>query len=484
MLAQITKTLEKECHLTKNERVLVGVSGGPDSVCLLDVLIHLGYPVFIAHLNHGLRPEAQSEADQVAELARRYQAPFLYTEVDAGRFAREKSLSIEEAARELRYRFLFQQALEHRANAVAVGHNADDQVETVLMHLLRGAGLSGLTGMAYRSLPNPWSDQIALIRPLLGIWREQIQAYNHKHDLKTVLDRSNLDTRFYRNRLRHKLIPYLEGYNPGIRPILWRTADVLRHDAAALQHLVDSTWQATFQERGEDYVRFERNPLLQQPTGVQRRVMRRAIGLLRPGLRDIDFHAVERAVNFLTSPTRSAQIDLVSGLRMISEGGKLWLADWQADLPHNDWPQMPTERLSLPVPGLASLSTGWRLRAVWMDLPENTSEVLANIFENQDLFQAWLNPEVLDIPLTVRTRHPGDRFKPLGLQGHSVKLAEFMINAKLPVRARQKWPIVVSGEEIAWVPGMQLGHPFRLDVSARRAVHLHLYKTDFYANKS
>ncbi|MEJ2707084.1 MAG: tRNA lysidine(34) synthetase TilS [Anaerolineales bacterium] len=479
MLAQIAKTLEEECRLTKNERVLVGVSGGPDSVCLLDVLIHLNYPVFIAHLNHGLRPEAQSEADQVAELARRYQVPFLYTEVDAGRLAREKNLSIEEAARELRYSFLFQQAQEQHACAVAVGHNADDQVETVLMHLLRGAGLSGLTGMAYRSLPNPWSDHIALIRPLLGIWREQIQAYNQENDLKAVLDRSNLDTRFYRNRLRHELIPYLEGYNPGIRPILWRTADVLRHDAAALQRLVDSAWQASFKEEGAGYVLFKREALLQQHTGVQRRVMRRAISLLRPGLRDIDFHAVERAVNFLNSPNRSAQIDLISGLRMISEGEKLWLANWQADLPHNDWPQMPTDHLSLSVPGVAALRGDWRLQADWLDLTGNTSEALAKIFKNPDPFQAWLNPKSLNLPLTVRTRQPGDRLNPLGLQGHSIKLAEFMINAKLPVRARQKWPIVVSGEEIAWVPGMQIGHPFRLDTEARRAVHLHLYKTDF-----
>jgi tRNA(Ile)-lysidine synthase len=479
MLDQIAKTLEKDCRLTKNEHVLVGVSGGPDSVCLLDMLIHLGYPVFIAHLNHGLRSEAQSEADQVAELARRYQAPFLYDEVDAGRFAREKSLSIEEAARELRYRFLFQHAQEQHAGAVAVGHNADDQVETVLMHLLRGAGLSGLTGMAYRSLPNPWSDHIALIRPLLGIWREQIQAYNHEHDLQTALDRSNLDTRFYRNRLRHELIPYLEGYNPGIRPILWRTADVLRHDAVALQRLMDSAWQACFKERGAGYVLFKREALLQQPKGVQRQVMRRAIGLLRPGLRDIDFHAVERAVNFLTSPTRSAQIDLVSGLRMILEGEMLWLADWQADLPCNDWPQMPTDSLTLPVPGVAALSGGWRLQADWLDITEKTGASLAKIFKNPDPFQAWLNSKSLNLPLNVRTRQPGDRFKPLGLQGHSVKLAEFMINAKLPARARQKWPIVISGEEIAWVPGMQLGHPFRLDASTRRAVHLHLYKTDF-----
>jgi tRNA(Ile)-lysidine synthetase-like protein len=140
---------------------------------------------------------------------------------------------------------------------------------------------------------------------------------------------------------------------------------------------------------------------------------------------------------------------------------------------------MPTDHLSLSVPGVAALRGDWRLQADWLDLTGNTSEALAKIFKNPDPFQAWLNPKSLNLPLTVRTRQPGDRLNPLGLQGHSIKLAEFMINAKLPVRARQKWPIVVSGEEIAWVPGMQIGHPFRLDTEARRAVHLHLYKTDF-----
>jgi len=478
MLTQIAESLEEKCHLRKGERLVVGVSGGPDSVCLLDVLIHLDYAVIIAHLNHGLRPEAKAEAAQVAELASLYQAPFLYAELDAARYSKEQGLSIEEAGRELRYRFLFQAAQDHDASAVAVGHNADDQVETVLMHLLRGAGLSGLTGMAYHSLPNPWSDRIPLIRPLLSIWREQIQAYNQEHDLKTILDPSNLDTRLYRNRLRHELIPYLEEYNPGIRPILWRTADILRQDAGALQSLVDSAWQACFLERGEGYVTFEREALLQQPSGVQRRIIRRAIGSLRPGLRDIDFHAIQRAVNFILSPTRSAQIDLISGLRMMLEDEKLWLADWQADLPHSDWPQLPTDRLRLPVPGMVALSSAWRLRAEQVDFPDKAGQPPAEILMNPDPFQAWLDPEALDLPLTIRTRLPGDRFEPLGLQGHSVKLADFMINAKLPARARRHWPIVVSGGKIAWIPGMQLDRSFRLKTGARRAVHLRLFKTD------
>jgi tRNA(Ile)-lysidine synthase len=478
MLVRVAESLKEKCHIDAGARLVVGVSGGPDSACLLDVLVHLDYNVMIAHLNHGLRPEAKAEADQVAELASLYQAPFLYTELDAGRYSKEQGLSIEEAARELRYRFLFQNAQDHDASAVAVGHNADDQVETVLMHLLRGAGLSGLTGMAYHSLPNPWSNRIPLIRPLLGIWREQIQAYNQEHNLKTIQDPSNLDTRLYRNRLRHELIPYLEEYNPGIRPVLWRTTDVLRQDAAVLQQLVDSAWEACFVEKGERYVTFKRESLQQQLTGIQRRLIRRAIGLLRPGLRDIDFHAVERAVDFIDSPPRSAQIDLISGLRMMLEGEKLWLAEWQADLPFNDWPQMPEERLHLPVPGVASLLAGWQLRAEQVDFPGNLDQPPVEIFENPNPFQAWLDPQALALPLTIRTRLPGDRFQPLGLQGHSVKLAEFMINVKLPARARRKWPLVVSGGEIAWIPGLQLGHPFRLKAGARRAVHLYLFKAD------
>ena len=235
MLDRFPTTLQSECHLEQDLLLLVGVSGGPDSLCLLDVLRRLDYRLVVAHLDHGLRPESADEALAVQRLAESLGAACVVERQDVSAFAEMHGISLEEAARSVRYRFLFEQARLYEAQAVAVGHTADDQVETVLMHLLRGAGLSGLRGMAYRSLPNTWSQDIPLVRPLLGTWREEVLAYCHANALQPHLDSSNLDIRFYRNRLRHDLIPYLKNYNPRVHEVLWRTARVLSDDYAVLE---------------------------------------------------------------------------------------------------------------------------------------------------------------------------------------------------------------------------------------------------------
>ena len=168
VLEQFVSAIKGKCLLDSGSAVLVGVSGGPDSLCMLDILRRLDYRLVVAHLDHSLRADSAQEAEQLRHLVEGYSLPFVLERGDVPAYAARHSLSIEEAAREVRYRFLFDQAARCQAPAVAVGHTANDQVETVLMHLLRGSGLAGLRGMSYRSLPNPWSQSIPLVRPLLG----------------------------------------------------------------------------------------------------------------------------------------------------------------------------------------------------------------------------------------------------------------------------------------------------------------------------
>ena len=171
--------------------MLLGVSGGPDSLCLLDIMRQLRYRLVVAHFDHGLRPESASEREKIEKLAADNHLLFVSQRADVSSYASENHLSIEEAARTLRYRFLFDQAEKAGACAVAVGHTADDQIETVLMHLLRGTGITGLGGMAYRTQPNVWSTMIPLVRPLLGTWREDISLYLWEHQLEPSFDPSN-----------------------------------------------------------------------------------------------------------------------------------------------------------------------------------------------------------------------------------------------------------------------------------------------------
>lgn len=470
MLDHIREVLREKCGLNPEKPVLVGLSGGPDSLFLLDSMQRIGYKLVVAHLDHCLRPESGREAHHVQAMAEARKLPFFLDSMNVYQYASEKGLSIEEAARELRYHFLFKVAEAEKLQAVAVGHHADDQVETVLMHLLRGAGLDGLKGMTYKSLPNAWSDHIALVRPLLGVWREQILDYLAENNLQYVEDSSNLDTTFYRNRLRNELIPYLEGLNPGVKTRLWRMADILTADHAVLNDLMDKTWDSLFLESGEGYLALDWHNLRAQPLGIQRRLIRRAIAALRPGLRDIDYAAVGRALNFISTPPNSGRIDLIAGLQIIFEGEILWLADREANLPQGHWPQLSRgAEARLDIPGKLELTGGWELRA---SIVKDVSAGCAQALENLDPFQAWLDFDTLQLPLSVRVRRPGERFKPLGMAGKTMKLADFMVNVKLPQRARDSWPLVLSREEILWIPGYRLAHPFCITDQTNRLVHL------------
>ena len=474
MLDRLRETLDTECLLSASETVLVGVSGGPDSLCLLNILHRLEYPLIVAHLDHGLRPESQEDAGRVKRFADDLGVPFSLGRADVAGIADLKSLSVEEAARRARYEFLFAQAREFGAQAVAVGHTADDQVETVLMHLLRGAGLAGLKGMEFRALPNAWSQEIPLVRPLLSAWRAEVLDDLAEQGLQPVLDRTNLDTTIYRNRLRHELLPYLESYQPAVRQVLWRMAQIFSGDYEIIEQVVAKAWQDCAVELGPGYVSISIEKFNQLPIGLQRHVLRRAMGVLRPGLRDIDFESVERALAFLAQPPHSREQDFIADLRLIREGELLWVAGWDADLPREGWPQLLEKgEYELSVPGELQLLGGWRLRAIPV---EDVNAALAAALANADPYQAWIVLDQLSLPLKVRSRRAGDRFRPLGMGGHSVKLADFMVNVKLNRRARAAWPLVCAGKAIAWVAGFRIGHPFRLQKNTMRAAHLKLFR--------
>jgi tRNA(Ile)-lysidine synthase len=472
MFEQIPTILQKDCSLKPGCPILAGVSGGPDSLCLAVLLQRSGYPVIVAHYNHHLRPEAGDDARFVAEFAEANGMRCVGSGADVAEYAEIHSLSIEEAARQLRYQYLFAQAQLWRCQAVAVGHTADDQVETVLMHLLRGSGLAGLRGMVYRSLPNTWSAEVPLVRPLLGIWRSEILDFCAANGLQPVQDASNLERFYFRNRLRLDLLPILESYNPRFRPALWRMANILGADYEVLEGQAEAAWQECQRAVGEGYICLGRSALLAQPLGIQRAVIRRAVALLRPGIRDIDFAVVDRATDFIASPPETNQADLFAGLKIALEGELLWLRRVEADLPGVQWPQLlPGQEFELEIPGNHDLSDGWQFVCELLDDP---ADARRQAQANADPFQAWFDLDSLSLPLLVRGRRAGDTLSPLGMGGHSLKLSDFMINCKVPRRARARWPLVVSGNHIAWVPGFRLAHPFRLKVVSLRVIHLSL----------
>ncbi len=471
MIEKLQEMFHKSCPFDFTKILVVGVSGGTDSLCLLDILYKAGMRVVAAHMNHQLRAEADQDAEQVQQIADHYGIPCVIEVVDAGAYAKEHTLSVEEAARIVRYHFLFSEAEKREAQAVVVGHTADDQVETVLMHLLRGAGLEGLKGMEAWQVPNAWSKEIALARPLLGMWREETVAYCKEHGLQPVIDQSNFDRTYFRNRLRHEVIPILEANSPRLKEKLVRLAEVLRGDLQILEPAVESAWRESLQQVGDGYVAFKRKVFDEQLVGVQRRLVRRAMDQLRPGLRDIGFETVERALVCLRQPVSWGRVDLASGLRLVVEGETVWVATWEADLPGMGWPKVKGEPVHLTKPGSISLEDGWHL-----DLEEvlDVEEGKRLAYENSDPYQAWLDAVQLPGDLEVRGRREGDCIKPLGMEGHSVKISDLMVNVKMPRRARADWPLVCCSDEVLWVPGYVTSHTRRVQSETRRIFHIRL----------
>ncbi|MBE9523813.1 MAG: tRNA lysidine(34) synthetase TilS [Chloroflexi bacterium] len=474
MLKRVRNTLLNNKILAREKPILVGVSGGYDSLSLLHILHQLNYSLIAAYFNHELRIEANDEELKVEKFAVDLGIPFICGGQNVGSYAAQHRLSIEEAARKLRYGYLFEKAEVWQAQAVAVGHNADDQVETVLMHLLRGTGLDGLLGMQTSLLPNSWSDDITLLRPLLSIWRSEILDYCNHYNLQPIIDSSNVDEKYFRNRLRHSLIPIIEEYAPHVSERIWRMAVTLVGDYDIVTQSVDLAWENCYVEQGAGYIAFKVKNLRKQTLGVQRRLVRLAVKKLRANMRDLDFDAVERATAFLRSPSHSKQIDFCLGLRLILEGEQFYIATWESDLPNMSWPQLEDKNLGkLSIPGKLILSNGWIFSASFVENMEQTKEL---ILENRNPFQAWIFFDCRKSTMTLRLRQPGDRFSPLGMHGKTVKISDYMINKKIPRRARTAWPLVCINGEIAWVPGFHLGESYKISSKTKYAVHLELIR--------
>lgn len=475
MYEKITQILQNNCQISKDQPILIGVSGGPDSIFLLDILHQSGYKLIIAHLDHQLREKSKLESQSIQEIASQLKIPIVVESQDVASFARTHKLSIEQAARQVRYEFLFRQAEAHHTQAVAVGHTADDQIETVLLHLLRGSGLSGLTGMSYHSLPNPWSSTIPLLRPILSIWRKQIIEHLADRPYRTHQDLSNWDTSFLRNRIRHELIPLLESYNLRIRENLFQMSEILEEDDQVLQTISMQAWEDCLISEGKGYLHLNTSSMKTLPVAIQRRLVRSAYASLLPDLTDIEFRHIEQVIQFLENPSKSRRSELVSGLKILAEENSIYIFDQNAEILVDYWPQVHSNTcINLVIPGETKLNNSWILYTrVLKANPENLSSALSN----PDPYEAWLDFDQISLSLCLRCRQSGDRFQPLGLAGKTQKISDFFINHKLPARARTGWPLLTSPAGIIWVPGYQIAHPARVTSQTKNILHVKLENT-------
>lgn len=483
VLSQVRRTINRYGLLAGGGTVVVGVSGGPDSLCLLHVLNCLrddyGIELHVAHLDHRIRGlESEEDAAFVTRLAEEWGLPATIEARDVPQLARESKLAIEEAARQARYSFLAQVARVVGAKRIAVGHNADDQTETIVMHWLRGAGLAGLRGMlpltnlGEMRLEAAWPDHppldLQLIRPLLETPRAEIEAYCQEHGLKPRFDRSNLDTTYYRNRLRHELIPYLETYNPNIREVLRRSARVISDDYSFLQAQLKRIWPAVVSSESDEAITFDLDRWRALPTSQQRSTLREAIHRLRRSLRNINWIHIENALSALKAKPAGTQVTLPQGLMLFIGYRDFTVAD-EGYVPEVDWPLLLVESLPVAVPGVTELpDSDWCLEAAIIEREEFGEAYL----DNPNPWQAFLDYERVGSELVLRQRRSGDRFQPLGLGGREKSLHTFMIDVKIPRSLRDFVPIVASPRHIVWVAGWRIDERVKITAETERILHL------------
>jgi tRNA(Ile)-lysidine synthase len=468
------QTLSRFDVLKPDDTVVLGVSGGPDSLVLLHLFAavreRLNVRPVVFHLDHQIRgEEAEADARFVEQTSKEWGIPVHVERIDVPTLAAERRLSLEEAARMARYTALGQYAVSQNAGGIAVAHNADDQAETVLMHLIRGAGLLGLRGMLPVShlsdyhLLAPIDESLLLIRPLLEITRADIEAYCIEHGLSPRFDRSNLDTTYFRNRLRHEIIPQLETVNPNIRVMLTRTASVMAAYHEFVKPHIDTAWDDILLELNDTCVQFDLEQWRALPLAIQRATIRRASWHLRKPLRDIGYQHVEDAVDVAQRGETGAQATLPGGLILRVDYDSLVIAAVDQQPPAPDWPLLAPNTV-IPAPDIGEYlipGSEWTFSLSIYDGPRSGPVWKALL---ADPWKAPFDAGVLSGSLHLRTRRPGDRLFPSGLGG-TMKLSAFMINEKIPAAWRDHLPLLVTGDHIVWVCGWRVDERFAVHTS-------------------
>jgi tRNA(Ile)-lysidine synthase len=445
-LKNLVAQIQRQRLFQTGETVVVAVSGGADSVALLDLLTRLEdekLRLVVAHLNHGLRG-AESDADQefVRLLAARYGLPFELQRVDVAALSQSCRLSLEDAGRRARYLFFAETAKTHGAASIALAHHRDDQAETVLIRLLRGAGGGGLSAMGNGS-------QGMLKRPLLQVSRAELELYLKGRGLSWRTDASNADTAILRNSIRHELIPFLRKYNPKITERLAATAEILACDEELLERLTGTAYDRLVRPDPAGLALAVAD-LIREPRGLRLRLYRRALSELRGDLRHIGLAHLEAIDRLAASSRPNCRIKLPGDCFVARSYGSL-LFTAREESNESGW--------QLVIEGVGShlLPAGGRLLVQSVPRPASLAAGSRHI--------AYLDPEAAPFPWLARSFTPGDRFRPLGMTG-AQKVKDLFINEKIPAAARRRIPLLISSGRILWVCGVRMGDEGRVTATA------------------
>ncbi|REK69243.1 tRNA lysidine(34) synthetase TilS [Paenibacillus paeoniae] len=429
----------------KDDTILVAVSGGPDSMALLHMLHGLsqeqGIKLVAAHVNHGFRvQESAYEMETVQSFADSLGVPCESVVLDMPTYIEENRLNLQAAAREKRYEYLHRIAVQYGASRIALAHHADDQAETVLMRLIRGAGLSGLSGMS--SVRREKNMQ--LIRPLLRMNKSDLLRYCEEHEIPYCVDSSNLARYYFRNTVRLDVIPYLMQFNPQLPQSLQRLAEVAGAEDEWMEQQA-AEWFDRIVRCSEGECQVECRELSGLHVALQRRLIKLILNYLSRDSENITYGAVETMrLAASTHAPATWRMDVAGGIRCLREYGVMRWVHMIAESPTASHYNYVIEEQSEG--RIEASPSGWSFRLDWL---------AAAAAKPSSRMEAYFDVDGLIFPLHVRNRMPGDRIHVLGLNG-SKKVQDMFVDEKVPPSRRELYPLLCDGEgKLLWIPGIR-----------------------------
>ncbi len=464
----------KEYSLFKpNDRILLGVSGGPDSVALLSLLLDVNRvnqsysDIIVAHLNHSIRGKEADEDEQfVNSLVKRFKLSIVTEKRDIMRIARDSKMSLEEVAREERYKFFERVAIRVDANIIAVGHNADDNAETILHRIIRGTGIVGISGIRLkRKLAR--DSIIDLVRPLLFTWRNDIIAYLKEMNLSYRVDSTNVERDKFRNKIRVELIPHLEkNYNPKIKKSLMNLGETAAQNCDFLGEKANALFEGILLKEGKtgensSEIVLDIHKLIKTPRILQQIIIREAIVRLNIPLKKISCKNYKNILNILNYQKKSLNNVVKGYLNIRIKDNELHLSK---DKYYTE-ESLVLNKTVIKIPGETKLSEINCM--VIMESRETEDGFLEEFKRTKTEYDEAVDIDKINMPLTVRTRRPGDRFWPLGSPGIQ-KVKEFFINNKVSVMERDTVPIITMNGKPIWIVGFRIDERIRITKETKK----------------
>jgi tRNA(Ile)-lysidine synthase len=465
---KVLQTVKKFDMLSLNDRVLIGISGGPDSVTLLNILLSFkkryNLSLFLAHLDHMLRgKESDEDVNFVKNLAQELGIPCEIKSCHLTKITRKEHLALEEAARKYRYKFFLETARKFKTNKIALGHNADDQVETVLMRFLRGSGLEGLMGIP------PVRGKI--IRPLIECSRAEIEEYCKENKIEYRVDSSNKEVVYFRNKIRLELLPLLsKSYNKNIKDIMLRLRTIISEVSEYLNQETELFFKEVVRRESPEMVIIDLKKITSLPLALKRRIIRKSIEVVKGNLYSISFRHSNEILKLTEYQLGEKEICLPDNLIAKKIYNKIMI--YKKRISKDQKEEIPTPwEYDILIPGKTEIkSLGIKVEIKILDSTDIKSFFCFTRKKLKGKFLEFIDYNKVKLPLKLRNRRSGDWFYPLKMEGLK-KIKDFFIDNKIPKGYRDLIPILVDGEDqIIWVMGMRLDDRVKIKSDTKKVL--------------